>query len=230
MLAADFVSYIGAFTQELREDLWKNQWTNDLKERNIPMSEGSDPMTILTNDSNNAKMISEGLPSDRISLENGAIVTNCKRWPLIIDPQTQGIKWLKKKEEGNVHIVQLSQSHWMKTVQSAVANGSCVIIENIGSEIDATLDPVLSRAIYKKGRNLYIKLAAGEEVEYDAAFQLYLQTKLNNPHYKPEIAAQCTIINFIATEKGLEDQLLAKVVEMERKDLEDKVRELTAAG
>ena len=229
MLAAGFVSYIGAFTQELREDLWKNQWTNDLKERNIPMSEGSDPMTILTNDSNNAKMISEGLPSDRISLENGAIVTNCKRWPLIIDPQTQGIKWLKKKEEGNVHIVQLSQSHWLRTVQSAVTNGSCVIIENIGSEIDATLDPVLSRAIYKKGRNLYIKLA-GEEVEYDAAFQLYLQTKLNNPHYKPEIAAQCTIINFIATEKGLEDQLLAKVVEMERKDLEDKARELTTAA
>ena len=82
----------------------------------------------------------------------------------------------------------------------------------------------------QKGRNLYIKLAAGEEVEYDAAFQLYLQTKLNNPHYKPEIAAQCTIINFIATEKCLEDQLLAKVVEMERKDLEDKARELTATG
>jgi hypothetical protein len=38
------------------------------------------------------------------------------------------------------------------------------------------------------------------------------QTKLPNPHYKPEVAAQCTIVNFIATEKGLEDQLLSKVV------------------
>ncbi len=36
------------------------------------------------------------------------------------------------------------------------------------------------------------------------------QTKLPNPHYKPEVAAQCTIVNFIATEKGLEDQLLSK--------------------
>lgn len=69
-----------------------------------------------------------------------------------------------------------------------------MIIENIGSEIDVTSS---------QGRNLCIKLA-GEEVDYDAAFQLYLQIKLNNPHYKPEIAAQCTIINFIATEKGLE--------------------------
>jgi dynein heavy chain len=38
------------------------------------------------------------------------------------------------------------------------------------------------------------------------------------------------LINFIATEKGLEDQLLAKVVELERQDLEEKSRALTAAA
>ena len=31
--------------------------------------------------------------------------------------------------------------------------------------------------------------------------RLYLQTKLSNPHYKPEISAQCTLINFIVTEE-----------------------------
>ena len=31
--------------------------------------------------------------------------------------------------------------------------------------------------------------------------RLYLQTKLSNPHYKPEIAAQCTLVNFCVTEK-----------------------------
>jgi hypothetical protein len=51
---------------------------------------GVDPLSMLTNDGNNAKMISEGLPADRISIENGSIITNCKRWPLLIDPQTQG--------------------------------------------------------------------------------------------------------------------------------------------
>lgn len=48
-----------------------------------------DPLDLLTNDGNNAKMTSEGLPADRISLENGSIITSCKRWPLIIDPQQQ---------------------------------------------------------------------------------------------------------------------------------------------
>ncbi|CAN0535521.1 unnamed protein product, partial [Ectocarpus sp. 12 AP-2014] len=64
---------------------------------------------------------------------------------------------------------------------------------------------------------------------YDPGFQLYLQTKLSNPHYKPEIAAQCTLINFIATEKGLEDQLLAKVVGVERPELEKQAQELQSA-
>jgi len=52
------------------------------------------------------------------------------------------------------------------------------------------------------------------------SFKLYLQTKVQNPHYKPEVAAQCTIINFIVTESGLEDQLLAEVVRIEKPDLE----------
>ena len=49
---------------------------------------------------------------------------------------------------------------------------------------------------------------------------MILQTKLANPHYKPEMQAQATLINFTVTRDGLEDQLLAEVVAKERPDLE----------
>ena len=52
-------------------------------------------------------------------------------------------------------------------------------------------------------------------------FKLYAQTKMPNPHYIPEVQAQTTLINFTVTEKGLEDQLLARVVLKERPDLEE---------
>ena len=229
MLAAGFVSYVGSFDQGNRDMLWKTVWTPDLLERKIPITLNIDPLDMLTNAGKNALMISEGLPADRISIENGAIITNCKRWPLLIDPQVQGIKWLRTKEEPNgLQVFQLNQKGWQRKVEQAITNGQVIIIENLGEDIDATMDPVLSRAIYKKGRSLYIRFG-GEEVEYDSKFKLYLQTKLSNPHYKPEIAAQCTLINFIATERGLEDQLLAKVVGKEKPEMEAQAQALTAA-
>ena len=86
----------------------------------------------------------------------------------------------------------------------AVSDGKVLMIESLGQEIDATLDPLRSRAFVKKGKNFTVKLGS-EDVEISPHFKLYLQTKLINPHYKPETAAQCTIINFIVTESGLED-------------------------
>jgi len=229
LLASAFVSYIGAFNNVYRRRLWADTWMVDLKARAIPLSEGSDPLAMLTDEGRTAKMMNEGLPADRVSVENGSIISGCKRWPLIIDPQLQGIKWLRKREEANrLVVVQLTQPSWLKAVVNAIQQGLPVIIENVGEEVDATLEPVLSRAVYNKGRTLYLRVG-GEEVEYDAKFRLYLQTKLSNPHYRPEVQAQCTLINFIATESGLQDQLLARVVNEEKADLERRKQELQEA-
>jgi dynein heavy chain len=43
-------------------------------------------------------------------------------------------------------------------------------------------------------------------------FLFYFYSTHNSPLFRPEIQAQCTLINFIATESGLQDQLLARVV------------------
>lgn len=66
----------------------------------------------------------------------------------------------------------------------------------------------------------YIRIG-DKEVEYHPNFRLILHTKYFNPHYKPEMQAQCTLINFLVTRDGLEDQLLAAVVAKERPDLEE---------
>ena len=53
-----------------------------------------------------------------------------------------------------------------------------------------------------------------------------MHTKLQSPHYPPEIQAECTLTNFTVTESGLEDQLLALVVRKERPDLAEKKEQL----
>jgi dynein heavy chain len=121
--------------------------------------------------------------------------------------------------------IQLSQKGWAKKVELAVSNGQVLMIENLSDKIDAVLDPLLSKNYTKKGKAQFVKLG-NEDVEVHAQFKLYLQTKMQNPHYIPEVAAQCTIINFIVTEAGLEDQLLAEVVRIEKPDLEQQRDEL----
>lgn len=57
----------------------------------------------------------------------------------------------------------------------------------------------------------------GERViEYSADFRFYVTTRLKNPHYLPEVATKVSLLNFMITPEGLEDQLLGIVVAKER--------------
>ena len=179
---------------------------------------------MLTDDASIATWNNEGLPSDRMSTENATILSNCERWPLMIDPQLQGIKWIKNKYGDNLTVVRLGQRGYLDAIERAVSTGEVVLIENIGESVDPVLDPILGRNTIKKGRA--IKLG-DKEVEYSPDFKLILHTKLANPHYKPEMQAQTTLINFTVTRDGLEEQLLAAVVSRERPDLEKLKSDLT---
>jgi len=226
LISSGFVGYISPFNASLRLELWKEHWTNDMTERQIPMTEGIDPLKVLTTEADIAGWQNEGLPADRVSVENASVMVSCARWPLMIDPQLQGLKWLKSRVGDELTCIQFTMHNWLNKVVFTIQMGGQLLLESVGNEIDAILEPLLSRAVIKRGRNAMIIRIGGEEIDYDPKFQLYLQSKLPNPHYRPEIAAQCTIINFIVTPEGLEDQILAMVVNVEKPELEQQKQEL----
>ena len=235
MLAAAFTSYVGAFSAPYRLSLWRDTWLPDLVRRDIPLTTNVDPLLTLSDESTIAHWQNDGLPADRFSFENGAILSNCSRWPLMIDPQLQGIKWLKRHEEnkakgGNrqIHVVQQTDSGFKNKLISAIRSGDTIIVENLGETIDSSLHTVVARIVYRKVKSLFIQIG-DTEVEYDPGFRLFLQTKMSSPHYKPEIFANCTLINFIVTRSGLEDQLLAVIVSEEEPTLERTRNELVQA-
>ena len=89
LLASSFVSYCGPFNMAFRVELVADKWLKDLVDRKVPMTEGVQPLDQLTSDTEKAQWGNEGLPTDPLSIENGAIMMNSSRTTLMIDPQLQ---------------------------------------------------------------------------------------------------------------------------------------------
>jgi dynein heavy chain len=101
LLASAFVSYAGPFTSKFRATLIAD-WIKFLGDKGIPMTAGvADPLKVLVDDATVAGWTRQGLPSDPTSVQNGTILTNSERWPLMMDPQLQGIVWIKERESRN---------------------------------------------------------------------------------------------------------------------------------
>jgi dynein heavy chain len=197
-----------------------------IQSNNIPMGESVDPLKVMVTEAEMAEWGSEGLPADPVSIENGTIVTRCTRYPVMIDPQLQGIAWIKEREsKRNLQVTRLSAKDMTNVMERAIEGGQSVLIENMGESIEAVLSNVVGRRLFKNGRSMYVQLGE-KEVQFNDNFQLFMHTKLSNPHYPPEVQAETTVINFSVTESGLEDQLLALVVCKERPDLEQQKAKL----
>jgi dynein heavy chain len=93
-------------------------------------------------------------------------------------------------------------------------------MENVGEELDPSLEPLLQKQLFKQGGVNCIRLG-DSTVEYSEQFRFYITTKLRNPHYLPEVSVKVTLLNFMITPEGLQDQLLGIVVSQERPDLEE---------
>lgn len=214
------IAYLGAFTSGFRQTCTED-WSMLCKEKKIPCSEEfslsktlGDPVTIR------AWNIA-GLPTDTFSVDNGVIVNNSRRWPLMIDPQGQANKWIKNSEKENqLSVIKLSDADYMRTLENCIQFGTPLLLENVGEELDPSLEPLLLRQTFKQGGIDCIRL--GEVIiEYSFDFKFYITTKLRNPHYMPELATKVSLLNFMITPEGLEDQLLGIVVAKERPELEE---------
>ncbi|XP_029291775.1 dynein heavy chain 12, axonemal [Cottoperca gobio] len=220
LISAGVIAYLGAFTAGFRQDCTKS-WTKLCQSKNIPSADDFSLSKTLGDPIKIRAWNIAGLPSDSFSIDNGVIVSNSRRWPLMIDPQGQANKWAKNSEkDNNLSVIKLTDGDYMRTLENCIQFGTPLLLENVGEELDPSLEPLLLKQTFKQGGMDCIKL--GESViEFSCDFRFYITTKLRNPHYLPELATKVSLLNFMITPEGLEDQLLGIVVAKERPELEE---------
>ena len=221
-VAAAFLSYAGVFETTYRAELTKG-WMDQVKSRQIPISDKFSFSTFLSRPTDVRTWNIQGLPKDNFSTENGVLVTRGKRWPLMIDPQRQANKWVKKLavEEGggDLKIIDLKMDGFLRVVETCIQFGFPLLLQDIEETLDPSLEPVLGKKTIKRGNQILMKVG-DKELDYSPDFKFYLTTRLANPHYAPEICTMVTLVNFVVKEQGLEAQLLGIVVGLEEPQLE----------
>ncbi|XP_044001131.1 dynein axonemal heavy chain 7-like isoform X2 [Aphidius gifuensis] len=229
LIGSGVVAYLGVFTMSYRTiqiDNWIELCTN----LNIYCSKDFQLTQVLGDSVLIRSWNIYGLPSDLFSIDNGIIVVKSRRWPLMIDPQGQANKWIKNMEKNNaLNVIRLNQNNYITILENSIRFGQPVLLENIDEDIDAVLEPLLLKQLFKISGTICIKIG-DSVVEYNHKFKFYITTKLCNPHYLPEIAVKVTLLNFVITPVGLEDQLLGIVVAKERPDLENEKNQLIIQG
>ncbi|XP_037539995.1 dynein heavy chain 12, axonemal [Nematolebias whitei] len=220
LISAGVIAYLGAFTAGFRQSCTK-LWTSLCQSKNIPSSDDFSLSKTLGDPIKIRAWNIAGLPSDSFSIDNGVLVSNSRRWPLMIDPQGQANKWVKNSEkDNNLSVVKLTDADYIRTLENCIQFGTPLLLENVGEELDPSLEPLLLKQTFKQGGVDCIRL--GESViEYSPDFRFYVTTKLRNPHYLPELATKVSLLNFMITPEGLEDQLLGIVVAKEIPELEE---------
>lgn len=135
------------------------------------------------------------------------------------------MKNLGRENTEGIEVMKISDPNLMRTLELSIQFGKWVLLENVGRELDPSLDPVLNQQVVKSGSSLTITIG-DKQLSYNDKFKMFLTTTLPNPHYSPETFVKVTIINFAITPSGLEEQMLAQIVALENPSLEQKKIEI----
>jgi len=71
----------------------------------------------------------------------------------MVDPQGQANRWTKNVEkDSKLLVIKLTDPDYMRTLENCVTFGNPLLLENIGEELDSSLEPLLLRQTFKQSQ------------------------------------------------------------------------------
>lgn len=220
LLAAASISYLGPYSMDFRKSTLA-KWGFDCADRDIPATAKFTLQQALGDPVEITQWEVCSLPNDPYSIENGLMAQFCKRYPLCVDPQKQASTWIRNMGKTNgLKAMRMSDPLLLRSLEAAIQYGTPMLVEEVGLDLDASLDPILRMQTFRSGGIVCIRLGESS-IEMNPNFRLYMTSMMRNPHFLPDIWSKVTVINFTITQEGLSEQLLGVLVRNERPELEE---------
>ncbi|OEH79493.1 heavy chain 2 family protein [Cyclospora cayetanensis] len=219
LLGAAFMSYAGPFTASYRAQLVKDLWTCELRGLDLPCSTDFNFTEFLVSPLDVREWQLNGLPTDSFSTENGVLMMNAPKWPLVIDPQNQANRWIRKLKSSEIKVIDPASKDLLRILHLSIQAGHSLLLERLQTQIDPSLEPLITKNVTVVNGSKFIRIG-DQLVPYENNFSLWMTTKLGNPQFPAEIETEVTLINFVIMQDGLTEQLLGVVVMKEEPSLE----------
>ena len=218
LLMSATLTYAGFFDFKTRAVL-STKWKKALESLDIEFRDEIGIVEALSTAAQRLSWQSNGLPGDRLSIENGVILDHAVRFPLVIDPSGQAIDFLLAKyKEEKIQTTSFMDKAFTKTLAGAVRFGTTLLVENV-EHVDPILNPILNKEIQRTGGRTLVRIGT-EEVDYSPKFRIILSTKNPAVQLTPDLCSRVTLVNFTVTPDSLESQSLTQLVKSLKPELE----------
>ena len=221
VLITTLMFYLGALPEENRKESHLII-ENTLIKWKLPFSDEDFRFSMFLSPTDSIEWELLGLPRVKYYITNALLMKITQRWPMVIDPDNQTSKWIKKvMRDKHIICIENKDKNLVVKVTEAVQEGYPVLIENVSFQINKLLDRLIKREFFNKEGSQFVDID-GNHIKVHNDFQLILSSKSDNVQFPSYFQSNLLFINCIPTREGLEDYLLRMVMSKERPDIGQK--------
>ncbi|XP_050308267.1 LOW QUALITY PROTEIN: cytoplasmic dynein 2 heavy chain 1-like [Anthonomus grandis grandis] len=221
LLAAAFATFLSKEGENVRRDTLA-QWSAQLGNPKF------DFMSFFSSEREQIQWQSEGLPNDKVSLENSVVIKKGNLFPLLIDPNSMAVQWLKnhlaKSNQRGFEHVTVNSSKFHTIVEASIRFGKILIIEDL-EEIPYSLFGLLRGDFICQGERKMIRLQ-GRQIDYHPDCKVIMCSRNEHLSLPSEIESYVCVLNFNVTYSGFVEQLLSAAIMQEKPELESRRKQL----
>ncbi len=163
LVASASIAYAGPFTPDFRETLVA-KWQQCLEDVFVVHTPNCTVRGLLADATTVRAWTLAGLPTDNHSIENAIIMTNSRRWPLLVDPQGQANRFVKSMGRdaamapNGIDVVRQTDKKFVQALENGIRLGKWVLVENVSERLDNVLESLLLQQRFKQGGAEMIKV------------------------------------------------------------------------